>query len=223
MYNIYFVFNVEDADAVREIFKDRIYKFAYRPWKSAVEMTCPRCGGKGYDGWGWRLLQGPRLCKTCKGQGTGRFAASISLDCYYIVNARLILDQLEGVKLLHKQLSLILMEEGGAVTNSGWAQVVAEADGMPMLAFPGRSRREWHFYLRQGGTALVCSAGWAKEASADVNLRVVGFTKDGEVDEKEVYKGPHAGAPDYARAFATAAIKRSRCYHCRCLHYGRQR
>lgn len=115
-------------------------------------------------------------------------------------------------------------ECGGGMSNTGFATLVCGENGQPLkpLFIPRGYSNQDHavFVVRPGQTCLVTASHgkWGEEVKIEKILKI--DDKDNlQTETIAEYDNGDGNIPPQFKAVTTAALKKTRCYHCREAHY----
>ncbi len=184
--------------------------------------NCPRCAGTG------KLPRYGDQCPLCGGTGKGKFVPCLRWD---ITDAPA--EQIEALLATlppgtRRQNTIQLAEEGGGLTNTGHATIVAGLDGKPLPAVFGRAACGADHAVFYVHAALVVSYHQHRGMGAG-SVSLIAITEhkieqtllwrfqDG-TEEIDVVDRPNTSL-EFPVAAVAAAREKARCYHCRSAHY----
>lgn len=120
----------------------------------------------------------------------------------------------------------VIVEDGGGVTSSGDAIIVAGENGerlTPLFIPKGRWGSAHALFVARPGMFIV-RAEWNREGERVEGFRIEGVKKDGETEflrlvPKWGWENGDGDIPDEFQKAADAAIEKAHCFHCREAHY----
>lgn len=122
-----------------------------------------------------------------------------------------------------------LTENGGGMTNTGYATIITNEHGAPIkpLFVPrGYSNGNHAIFVARPGMLIVHASRSRGGESVRVE-RIVRIHPDGPGDDANLvttepvgeYENGDSNLPEFLTDAVQAALQKSRCYHCRSAHY----
>jgi hypothetical protein len=117
-----------------------------------------------------------------------------------------------------------LTENGGGMTNTGYATIVCGADGQklePLFIPRGYSNGDHAIFVVNPGQTHLIRASRSRSGESVVVERAIDIDGDDnlEVDVVGEYENGDGNIPSKFRGAVDAALKKCRDYHCRSAHY----
>lgn len=112
-----------------------------------------------------------------------------------------------------------LWEEGGGYSNTGDAQIIANADGSAKN--PVHVRKKGHLACAQHGLFVVRPGDYIIRVGRYRDEHNVNIYKIEKIEGENAMVSTVEGQPEHLAEAVEAAKKKARCYHCRCVHYDR--
>ena len=112
-----------------------------------------------------------------------------------------------------------LWEEGGGLSNRGSSQIIANADGSAKN--PVHVRKKGHLACAQHGLFIVRPGDYIIQVGRYRNEYDISVYRIDKIENYEAICSIVDEYPDFLEKAIETAKKKSRCYHCRCVHYDR--
>lgn len=116
-----------------------------------------------------------------------------------------------------------ITENGGGMTNTGSATIVCDADGQklkPLFIPRGYSNGEHAIFVIEPGQTCFVNAGRSHQGDYATVYRIIKIKEPSfETEILGKYENGDGDIPSKFQAAFTAALEKTKCYHCREPHY----